>query len=104
MAMSKFDEREEAFEKKFALEEEHKFKAEIHRVRQLGLWAAGKLEKAGDAAAAYAASIVAVEVEGGGRDGVIRKLAADLASVGVNDLQIQHKLEELSRAEASGKV
>ncbi|MGO9356772.1 MAG: ATPase inhibitor subunit zeta [Xanthobacteraceae bacterium] len=99
--MSKFDEREEAFEKKFALEEEHKFKAEIHSIRQLGLWAAGKLEKAGDAAAAYAASVVAVEVEGGGRAGVIRKLAADLAPAGVNDLQIRHKLEELAAKAAS---
>jgi hypothetical protein len=102
--MSKFDEREEAFEKKFALEEEHKFKAEIHRVRQLGLWAAAKLEKAGDEAAAYAAAIVALEVEGGGRNGVISKLAADLAPAGVNDLQIRRKLEELSRAEGTDKA
>ncbi len=97
--MSSFSEREEAFEKKFALEEEHRFQAEAYRIKQLGLWAAGKLGKTGDEAAAYAASIVATEVEGGGREAAIRKLAADLASTGVNDLQIRRKLEELTPKE-----
>lgn len=94
--MSSFDEREEAFEKKYALEEERRFQAEALRMRQLGLWAAGKLGKAGDDAAAYAATIVAAEVEGGGREAAIRKLASDLAASGVSDLQIRHKLEELA--------
>jgi len=101
--MSSFNEREEAFEKKFALEEEHKFQAEALRIKHLGLWAAGKLGKAGDEANAYATSIVVAEVDGGGREAVIRKLAADLAAAGISDLQIRRKLEELSK-ESGGEA
>ncbi|MDR3464571.1 MAG: ATPase inhibitor subunit zeta [Xanthobacteraceae bacterium] len=99
--MPNFEKREEAFEKKFALEEEHKFLADAHVTRQLALWAAGKLEKTGDDAAAYAAAVVAAEVDGGGHDAVIRKLAVDLAGAGVNDLQIRRKLEELAAKAAA---
>jgi hypothetical protein len=52
--MTTFDKREEGFEKKFALDEEQKFKAEARRNRMLGLWAAEKLGITGDAATAYA--------------------------------------------------
>jgi hypothetical protein len=48
--MSTFDKREEGFEKKYALDEEQKFKAEARRNRLLGLWAAEKLGITGDAA------------------------------------------------------
>ena len=51
--MSSFDKREEGFEKKFALDEEQKFKAEARRNKLLGLWAAEKLGLSGDAAIAY---------------------------------------------------
>jgi len=51
--MTTFDKREEGFEKKFALDEEQKFKAEARRNRLLGLWAAEKLGLTGDAATAY---------------------------------------------------
>ena len=47
--MSSFDKREEGFEKKFALDEEQKFKAEVRRNKLLGLWAAEKLGLSGDA-------------------------------------------------------
>ena len=57
--MTTFDEREEGFEKKFALDEEKKFKAEARRNRLLGLWVAEKLGITGDAAAAYAKEVVA---------------------------------------------
>ena len=51
--MTTFDKREEGFEKKFALDEEQKFKAMARRNRLLGLWAAEKLGLSGDAATAY---------------------------------------------------
>ena len=56
--MTTFDKREEAFEKKFALDEELKFKAEARRNRLLGLWAAEKLGITGEAAATYAREAV----------------------------------------------
>lgn len=101
--MSSFSKREEAFEKKFALEAEHKFQAEAYLIKQLGLWAAGKLGKSGDEAAAYAASIISAEIEGGGREAAIGKLAADLAATGVNDLEIRRKIEELTPKEDASK-
>ncbi len=64
--MTTFDEREEGFEKKFALDEEQKFRAEARRNRLLGLWAAEKLGITGDAAAAYAREVVAAEFEEAG--------------------------------------
>ena len=48
--MTTFDKREEGFEKKFALDEEQKFKAEARRNKLLGLWVAEKLGISGDAA------------------------------------------------------
>src|SRR6185436_12768243 len=65
--MTTFDKREEGFEKKFALDEELKFKAEARRNKLFGLWVAGKLGLSGDAATAYAKEVVAAEFEGPGR-------------------------------------
>jgi len=41
--MTTFDDRERSFEKKFAMDQELKFKAEARRNRLLGQWAAAKL-------------------------------------------------------------
>ena len=81
--MTTFDKREEGFEKKFALDEEQKFKAEARRNRLLGLWAAEKLGLSGDAASAYAKEIVAAEFGEGGDADVIRKVLGDLSAKGI---------------------
>ncbi len=95
--MTTFDKREEAFEKKFALDEEQKFKAEARRNRLLGLWAAGKLGLSGDAAGAYAKEIVTAEFGEGGDDAVVRKVLGDLAAKGiaVTETQIRDQMTEL---------
>ena len=64
--MTTFDKREEAFEKKFAVDEELRFKAEARRNKLLGLWAAEKLGMSGEAAAVYAKEVVAADFEGAG--------------------------------------
>ena len=74
--MTTFDKREEGFEKKFAIDEEQKFKAEARRNKLLGLWAAAKLGMSGDAASAYAKEVVAADFEEAG-DGVFRKVKGD---------------------------
>jgi len=61
--MTTFDKREEGFEKKFALDEEQKFKAEARRNRLLGQWVAEKLGITGEAATAYAKDVVAADFE-----------------------------------------
>ena len=74
--MTTFDKREEGFEKKFALDEEQKFKAEARRNKLLGLWVAEKLGMSGDAASAYAKEVVAADFEAAGDGDVVRKVTA----------------------------
>jgi len=94
--MTTFDKREEAFERKFALDEEQKFKAEARRNKLLGLWVAGQLGMSGDAANVYAKGVVAADFEPGG-DGAVRKVSGDLAAKGaaVTEPEIRAKLDEL---------
>lgn len=93
--MSTFDKREEGFEKKFALDEEQKFKAEARRNKLLGLWAAEKLGKTGDEATAYAKEVVASDFEEAGDADVLRKVMTDLAGKGVSEAEIRKKMDEL---------
>ena len=95
--MSSFDKREEGFEKKFALDEEQKFKAEARRNKLLGLWAAEKLGITGDAAGAYAKEVVAADFEEAGDQDVARKVMGDLTAKGVaiTDAQLRLKMDEL---------
>ena len=76
--MSTFDEREDAFEKKFAHDAEMMFKATARRNKLVGLWAAELLGKSGDEAAAYATEVVKSDFEEAGDEDVYRKLAGDL--------------------------
>jgi hypothetical protein len=97
--MTTFDKREEGFEKKFALDEEQKFKAEARRNSMLGLWVASQLGVSGDAASAYAKDVVAAEFGEGGDADVVRKVMGDLAAKGVavTEQQIRTKMDEWMR-------
>jgi hypothetical protein len=92
--MTTFDKREEGFEKKFAHDEELKFKATARRNRMVGLWAAEKLGLAGADADAYAREVVLADVEG---TGVFAKLRKDFDAKGVpqSDHQIHRELDSL---------
>lgn len=90
--MSVFDERENAFEAKFAHDAELKFRVLARRDMLVGRWAAAKLGKAGEAAEAYAKTIVLADLEEDGDEDVIRKLIADLATVGVGEAAIRAEL------------
>ena len=94
-----FDKREEGFEKKFALDEEQKFKAEARRNKLLGLWAAGKMGLNEADAAAYAASVVKADFEEAGDDDVFRKVKADLDAkgAGLSEHQIRREMDELMK-------
>ncbi|MEH2518733.1 hypothetical protein V1279_004306 [Bradyrhizobium sp. AZCC 1610] len=95
--MSTFDKREEGFEKKFALDEEQKFKAEVRRNKLLGLWAAEKLGLSGDAANAYAKEVVSADFEEAGDQDVQNKVVKDLAAKGVavTAAEVRVKMDEL---------
>src|ERR1700730_17127378 len=89
--MSGFDKREEGFEKKFAHDEELRFKAHARRNKLVGLWAAEKLGLAGTAAEAYAKDVVIADMDKPGSDGVFAKLRKDFddKSVAQSDHQIR---------------
>jgi hypothetical protein len=80
--MSTFQERQDLFEKKFARDEELRFKATARRNKLLGLWAAQKLGKSGADAEAYAKSVVMADFQEAGDDDVLRKVKADLEAGG----------------------
>ena len=95
--MSSFDKREEGFEKKFAMDEESKFKAMARRNRLLGLWAAEQLGITGDAATAYAKEVVASDFEEAGDGDVVRKVLGDLKAKGVavTEQQLRVTMDQL---------
>ena len=89
--------REEGFERKFAFDEELRFKATARRNKFLGLWAAEKLGKSGEDAEAYAKSVVIAHFEEAGDEDVFRKVRKDFDNAGVDqsDHQIRRTMEEL---------
>jgi hypothetical protein len=95
--MSSMKDREDSFEKKFAHDEELKFKAIARRNKLLGLWAAEKLGKSGDEAEAYAKEVVRADFEEAGEEDVFRKVRADFDAAGVaqSDHQIRRQMEDL---------
>ncbi|MEQ9258535.1 MAG: DUF1476 domain-containing protein [Roseovarius sp.] len=94
--MTTFDDRENAFENKYAHDEEMRFRAEMRRNKLLGLWAAELLGKTGDDANAYALEVVKSDFEEAGHEDVVRKVAADLGDLADADT-IRGKMDELLR-------
>jgi hypothetical protein len=95
--MTTFDKREDAFEKRFAHDEELKFKAIARRNKMLGLWAAEKLGLSGAEADSYALSVVTAEIEKPSEDDVLHKIRKDFDAKGVaqSDHQISRTMTEL---------
>lgn len=100
--MSTFDDRESAFENKFAHDEEMQFKAEARRNKLTGLWAAELLGKSGTDANDYARTVVIADFEEAGSEDVVRKLVADLGTKADADT-IRAKLDEFM-AVAKGQI
>jgi hypothetical protein len=95
--MSDMSDREKGFERKFAFDEETRFKATARRNKLLGLWAAEKLGKSGTDADAYAKEVVVSDIEEAGDHDVFRKVRADFDAAGVaqSDHQIRRTMDEL---------
>ncbi|WP_350334807.1 DUF1476 domain-containing protein [Coralliovum pocilloporae] len=95
--MTTFDQREDAFERKFAHDEELRFKAEARRNKLLGLWAAEKLGLSGEKAADYAKEVVRADFDEPGDEDVFRKIRGDFDSAGIeqSDHQIRRTMDEL---------
>ena len=82
--MSSFDDREKAFEAKYARDEEMAFRITARRNRLLGNWAAAQMGLTSEETDAYAKAVVQADFEESGDEDVIRKLLGDLLAAGVD--------------------
>ena len=96
--MTLFNEREDAFEKQFAHDEELRFKATARRNKLLGLWVAERLGKSGEEAETYAKSVVLADFEEAGDADVLRKVRQDLeaADKPVGETELKDKVTQLT--------
>ncbi|MGS4945590.1 DUF1476 domain-containing protein [Meridianimarinicoccus sp. RP-17] len=92
--MNSFKDRENAFENKFAHDEDMQFRAIARRNKLTGLWAAELLGKTGDDAQAYAMEVVKADFEEAGHDDVVRKLMADLGDK-TDEITVRAKMDEM---------
>jgi hypothetical protein len=95
--MSGMDDREKGFESKFAHDKEIEFKAGARRNKLLGLWAADKMGIEGEAAEAYAKSVIVADFEEAGDDDVFRKVRADFdeKKVELSDHLLRKQMDDL---------
>lgn len=95
--MTTFDDRERAYEAKFALDQEQEFKAVARRNKLLGLWAAEKMGLSPESAEEYAKAVVRADFEQPGEEDVFRKVAGDFKGSGltVSEGEIRSKMDEL---------
>lgn len=95
--MTTFNEREQGFEKKFALDQEQEFKAHARRNRALGQWAAGLMGLEGAHVDEYAKAVVKSDFELPGDEDVLRKVFEDLkgSGVAITEGEVRMKMDEL---------
>jgi hypothetical protein len=95
--MTTFDDREQGFEKKFALDQEQEFKAGARRNRMLGEWAAGLMGLEGAHVQEYARAVIKSDFELPGDEDVLRKVFEDLKGSGVQVTEgdVRMKMAEL---------
>jgi hypothetical protein len=93
--MTQFDDRQRAFESKFAHDEEMKFRMVARRNRLLGEWAAAKMGLSEEETSTYAKDVVRADFEEAGDEDVIRKVLGDLTAAGIDtdDAEIRQTLE-----------
>lgn len=82
--MTTFDDREKAFEAKFARDEEMAFRITARRNRLVGQWAAAKMKLTPEETDAYAKAVVQADFEEAGDADVVRKIVGDLTAAGVD--------------------
>ena len=99
--MSKFEEREKSFEKKFARDSEMQFRVEARSNKYLGEWASSKLGKNDTEKQNYIQEIIKADMEEAGNEDVFRKVKKDFqdASIQIEDSEIRKEMEKaLNRA------
>ena len=89
--MNQFEDRKKAFEKKFEIDEELRFKVASRTSKLFGLWAAEQMGIKGADAEAYARQVVEADLEKAGHDDVIEKVEKDFQAKGIS--LSRHSLE-----------
>jgi len=94
--MSKFDEREKSFEKKFQMDEELQFKIAARSNKYLAEFVSTTLGKSDQEKQIYVQEIIKADMQEAGSEDVFRKIKKDfqLASVSIEDAEIQHQIEK----------
>jgi len=87
--MTTFDEREKAFEKKFAMDQDLKFRSESRRNKMIAEWAAAKLGLSGPAVEDYIKAVRRADLEEKGDDDVFRKIRGDFDAKGVSASDVE---------------
>jgi hypothetical protein len=82
--MTQFDERERAFEAKYARDEEMQFRITARRNRLLGQWAARQMGLSEAEADSYSKDVIRSDFEEAGEHEVVRKVLGDLTAAGVD--------------------
>jgi hypothetical protein len=94
--MTTFEDRDRAFEAKFAADEELAFRVNARRNRLLGHWAAELMKLTPAETEAYARSVVHADFEEAGIEDVVRKLVGDLTAAGIDidEARVRAALDE----------
>ena len=104
--MTKFDEREKSFEKKFAKDQELQFKVAARSNKYLAEWVSSKMGKNDEDKKNYIQEIIKADMEEAGNEDVFRKIKKDfqVASISIDDAEIRDQMEKaLSRAKEDFK-
>ena len=93
--MSKFDDREKSFEKKFVLDEEIQFKVNAKKNKYLGEWVAEKLGKKDQNKEIYIQEVIKSDFSEPGDEDVFRKIQKDLKESGIEilDQEIREQMK-----------
>ena len=94
--MSSFEDRKKSFEKKFARDEELKFKVDSKRNKYLGEWVSQKLGYDQEKTKEYIQSVIKADFQEAGDEDVFRKLKEDLKDHNIDDNDIRLKMEDLN--------
>ena len=94
--MEKFDERKKSFEKKFAHDEELKFKVASRRNKYLGQWVSQKLGYDDNKEKEYIQSVIKADFQEAGDEDVFRKIKEDVKNHNISDEEIREKMNELN--------
>ena len=94
--MSTFDDRKKSFEKKFAHDEELKFKVDARKNKYIAQWVSKILGYDEEKEKEYVQSVIKADFEEAGDEDVFRKIKTDLKDQNVSDEDIRKKMDELN--------